>query len=121
MSSRYGGGGPTWTSATTTTTTMMPSPPPPQEFAKLEHSDVEVIAHSPHECAKQSACPLHNRSVHPMRAMTQHWRQDRAIIERICEHGVGHFDPDQYEFLVKTRGVLSADAEMIHGCDGCCR
>lgn len=91
------------------------------EFALLEHSNVEVIAHSPESCAGQRACPIHKRSVHPMRAMAQHWRGDRGIMERICEHGVGHPDPDQYEFWVATKGILTADAEMVHGCCGCCR
>ena len=37
--------------------------------------------------------------------------------ERICEHGVGHPDPDSLEFF-RSIGVTSMG---IHGCDGCCR
>lgn len=93
------------------------------EPALLEHSDVEIMAHTAAACAGQVACPIHNRSVHSMRAMTQHWRGDRGIIERICEHGTGHPDPDQYAFWVYGMGEEHADAEMVHGCcaERCCR
>ena len=45
-----------------------------------------------------------------MRDWPQHFRDDRGIMERICPHGVGHPDPDDY---------LAGDG--MHGCDGCCR
>lgn len=43
-----------------------------------------------------------------------HWRPDRGIMERVCEHGVGHPDPDDVK--VQAGGWT----ETIHGCDGCC-
>jgi hypothetical protein len=94
----------------------------PSDFvaAKLEHSDVEVMAHPPEKCAGQGACPLHHRTVHSMRAMTQVWRNDTGLIERICEHGVGHFDPDQWEYLMESRGAIEAKVLAAHSCDGCC-
>ena len=91
------------------------------EPATLEHSGVELMAHPASSCAGQPACPLHNRSVHSMRAMDQHWRSDNGIIERICEHGVGHPDIDQYHYWLATMGKRDADAMFSHGCDGCCR
>lgn len=110
-----------WTS-TTTSTTFDPESvvwAHALEPAQLEHSDVELMAHPASSCAGQWACPLHNRSVHPMRAMTQMWREDRGLIERVCEHGCAHPDPDQYEFWLVTMGKKKADAEMSHSCDGC--
>jgi len=50
-----------------------------------------------------------------MRSFPQHWRSDRAIMERICPHGIGHPDPDEYKLNGK-----SGWAEAVHGCDGCC-
>jgi hypothetical protein len=50
-----------------------------------------------------------------MRSFPQEWRTDRAIMERICPHGVGHPDPDEY----KIRGK-NGKYELVHGCDGCC-
>ncbi len=75
---------------------------------KLENSD-EVITnvHSPEKC-KGEHCPIHKMSDHHMRGWPQHWRNDRGIMERICEHGVGHPDPDD------------PCTDKIHGCDGCC-
>lgn len=86
----------------------------------LEHTDHEIMAHPASACAGQSACPLHNRSVHALRAMSQHWRGDRGIIERVCEHDIGHPDPDQWDYWVATLGKKGAGAESTHACDGCC-
>jgi hypothetical protein len=68
--------------------------------------------HKPSACAGQPCC-IHNPSAHPLRDAQLHWRADRRIMERICEHGIGHPDPDDR----KTR---SNWAEGVHGCDGCC-
>ena len=81
------------------------------KLAKLEHSDVEILAHNPNDCLGP-ACTLHNRSNHHMRSWKQHWRQDKGIMERICPHGIGHPDPDS--------PWDSDDGNWIHGCDGCC-
>ena len=79
----------------------------------LEHSDVTLLnVHDPSFCEGQP-CTIHNRSDHHMRAFPQHWRSDRALMERICLHGVGHPDPDS---------PFAADSHMwVHGCDGCCK
>ena len=58
-------------------------------------------------------CPFHNPSDHHMIEWPQHFRSDRGITERLCEHGVGHPDPDD----IKVRTI---EAEGVHGCDGCC-
>ena len=79
---------------------------------KLEHSDITLFnVHSSTQCAGQP-CTIHNRTDHHMRSFSQHWRDDRKIMERICPHGIGHPDPDS---------PLAHDShEWIHGCDGCC-
>lgn len=56
-------------------------------------------------------CPVHNPSKHHMRKWPIRYRMDRGITERVCEHGVGHPDPD----------CIGAQKDPIHGCDGCCR
>ena len=58
-------------------------------------------------------CPIHHPSDHPLAGAKTHWREDRGIMERICEHGIGHPDPDD----VRVRNDLDSG---IHGCDGCC-
>ncbi len=66
-------------------------------------------------------CSIHNPSDHHMKEWRQHWRDDRGLMERICEHGVGHPDPDDIAFKLRTRGSNFAATEGIHGCDRCCK
>jgi hypothetical protein len=65
-----------------------------------------VRAHGVALCERP--CAIHWPSQHHMRTWPQHWRGDRGIIERVCDHGVGHPDPDD------------RDRNKVHGCDGCC-
>lgn len=76
--------------------------------------------HPAEACAGEHCC-IHNPSDHPLNTAPMNWRGDRALMERICEHGVGHPDPDDISFKRATRGDRFADAEAIHGCDGCCK
>lgn len=85
------------------------------EIHTLEHSNETVVyTHSATGCLGQP-CTIHNRTEHSMRAFPQHWRDDRGIMERICPHGVGHPDPDDYR-------VRLSPYEGVHGCcqDRCC-
>ena len=58
-------------------------------------------------------------------------RYDRqGLVEHHCEHGVGHPNPGSAMWIAqqhRDNGTLSKkealarfDAEMVHGCDGCC-
>lgn len=83
--------------------------------AVLENTDVVLTnTHGEGQCYGEH-CTIHNRSDHHMRSWPQEWRSDRRIMERICPHGVGHPDPDEY---------LPPDPDGwsrgVHGCDGCC-
>lgn len=71
-----------------------------------------VRVHSAWDCAPES-CPIHRPSRHHMVMWPQHYRDDRKIMERICEHGVGHPDPDDVRI---RKGV----DEGVHSCCGCC-
>lgn len=62
-------------------------------------------------------CVIHNPSGHRMSGWPLHWRGDRGIFERICIHGVGHPDPDQFDYWLERDGELY---EAVHGCDFCC-
>lgn len=78
---------------------------------QLEHSDIYLICHDELSC-RGEFCTLHNRSEHRLRHLPQSWRDDKGLMERICEHGVGHPDPDEID--------LDKDSRSVHGCDGCC-
>lgn len=54
-------------------------------------------------------CPVHRPSAESKAIGRLRWRSDRGFFERVCEHGVGHPDPDDFR------------ADPIHGCDGCCQ
>lgn len=63
-------------------------------------------------------CSIHNPSMHPLREAPLNWRSDTRVMERICEHGVGHPDPDDANYRMATQGKRYEGT--IHGCDGCC-
>ena len=79
---------------------------------QLEHSDTWLWTHQANLCSGQF-CTVHNRSDHSMRSFPQHWRGDRGIMERICSHGTGHPDPDEFKLTLD-------ESEGVHGCCGCC-
>ena len=72
--------------------------------------------HQPDKCAGET-CMVHNPSDHHMREWPLHWRDDRGLMERTCEHGVGHPDPDSLAWHVRN----GRKWQGAHGCDGCCR
>jgi hypothetical protein len=72
--------------------------------------------HDPALCA-DSGCGIHNHpSDHPLKDAPLLWRTDRGILERVCEHGVGHSDADSAEYLRS----IGLGYENTHGCDLCC-
>lgn len=64
-------------------------------------------------------CIIHRPTTHHMRTWPLLWRDDRTpgLFERLCPHGTGHPDPDQFDYW-RESGKMN---ESIHGCDGCCR
>lgn len=84
------------------------------ERNKLENTNTLMWTHRKEDC-KGEWCTIHNRSNHSMRSFPQHFRFDRMLMERVCEHEVGHPDPDE----IKLTGP-NGWAEAVHGCDGCC-
>jgi hypothetical protein len=43
----------------------------------------------------------------------QSYREEDGVMERLCEHGLHHPDPDDV-------GIALGYASRIHGCDDCC-
>ena len=80
--------------------------------------------HGKDECSG-TPCVLHSPSDHPLKDAPLSWRSERAMMERICEHGIGHPDPDDRAHWERRLGNDPASREFIearaqHGCDGCC-
>lgn len=75
-----------------------------------------INVHPPAACEGRACC-IHNPSDHPLKDAPMHWRADKRVMERICPHGIGHDDPDDYAY----RKAIDSRASDVHGCDGCCR
>lgn len=79
----------------------------------LEHNlDQRLVGmHDSSECSGKP-CPFHNKTDHSLRKFPQVWRSDLCSVERLCEHGYTHPDPDS---------PWPEKSEMWeHDCDGCC-
>lgn len=100
----------------------------PADGVFITEENVFITAHgqfigAPHartaDC-DEFGCVIHNQTDHHMRGLPTLWRSDRMIMERICEHGVGHLDPDNMAYFDRTRP--DGHSESIHGCctELCC-
>jgi hypothetical protein len=81
--------------------------------------------HGKDECSG-TPCVIHSPSDHPLKNAPLSWRSDRVMMERVCEHGIGHPDPDDrahWERRINGDNAQSKeflDARAQHDCDGCC-
>lgn len=87
-----------------------------------ETGDTVLSVHPPEQCEGHH-CPFHNPSDHHMKGWSTTVRLDWGVplVERRCEHGVGHPDPDSVAWIVGVLGEEKGRAFGIHGCDGCCQ
>lgn len=81
-------------------------------------TEQKISVHNKEKC-KGRYCCIHNPSNHHMKDWPTNWRDDRYLMERICDCGVGHPDPDDLAFK-KSIGI-NIETESIHGCCGCCK
>lgn len=85
-------------------------------FLGAQLGKIQLNIHGPEMC-NGNACPFHAPSDHSMVSWDTNVRLDKfGLVERLCEHGVGHPDPDSvayYDSIGKT-------GMGIHGCDTCC-
>lgn len=82
----------------------------------------KLKVHDKLKCKGRNCC-IHHPSDHHMKDWPLHWRDDINIMERICEHGVGHPDPDDLQFRIneyEKRTGNDGSFLGVHGCDGCC-
>lgn len=99
-----------------------------EAFSTIERPDTYVTGvgqiigrvHPMTQDCVDHGCVIHNPTEHTMTGLPTLWRADRALMERICSHGVGHPDPDSIRYVERTHGTEAAGTESVHGCDGCC-
>lgn len=119
--------GPTPSDSTQNQTTVVPTP----EQVALMTADFELAAgdlvavangilrgvHRPSACSGQPwGCWIHHPFPHRLDHAPVRWREDNETAERVCDHGIGHPDPQDaaYWWNAHNRDVT------VHGCDGCC-
>jgi hypothetical protein len=104
---------------------LIPDPEDPTQYLIGDATDVLIGAHQgvavlenvhPASACEGESCVVHNPSKHHMRSWPLVWRDDKGVMERTCPHGVGHPDPDDAGFLIRT----GREHLTIHGCDLCC-
>ena len=83
------------------------------------HGQLLTQVHYENELCQSQGCCIHNPTDAKFPSL---WREDRALMERVCTHGVGHPDRDHIGFVLRTRGEEQAAVESVHGCCGgtCC-
>ena len=85
-------------------------------WTETEVGSVMRNVHDPRACEGRG-CAIHDHpSDHPLKNAPLNWRNDRGILERICEHGVGHPDYDSARYL----DAIGDSISNVHGCDLCC-
>ncbi len=82
---------------------------------ELDNGEILTNVHPIGVCSER-VCVMHSPTKHHMSDWEPIYRRDRNIFERLCEHGTGHPDPDQFEYWEKN----NMEFEAVHGCDGCC-
>lgn len=85
-------------------------------MGEIVKSSVMLNLHSDRVCAG-TACVIHSPSDHHMRGWVLVWRDEKKLFERMCDHGIGHPDPDDLAYHMRQ----SRDWVEVHGCDGCCQ
>src|SRR5687767_8816559 len=69
-------------------------------FFPKDIRDGYLFVHAEKRC--QAPCPIHAPSDHPLNQHDLHWRSDRRMFERLCDHGIGHPDPDDLAYKRKV-------------------
>lgn len=80
-------------------------------------NQILVNVHRETDDCRTHGCVIHNPSPEAVAIGPTYWRDDRNMMERICEHGVGHPDPDAQAWRERTFG----SRDDLHSCDGCCK
>lgn len=82
-------------------------------------ANTPMLVHAKESCGGRR-CVIHNPSDHHMKKWPWLMRTDRSnLIERLCEHGIGHPDPDSLYFFTDI-AKYGGESLSVHGCDGCC-
>ena len=82
---------------------MTPSLDTPDDFDLTTLGNGQVlIVHPESACQGPWSCSIHRPSDHRMVGWPLTWRDDRGFLERKCEHGIGHPDPDDIAYHLRS-------------------
>lgn len=75
------------------------------------------------ECAEQERCVIHNPTDHHMHFWPTSIDGSGGLIQRECEHGYKHPDPDSLWYFNNAAMTTHWEGKPprgLHLCDGCC-
>lgn len=72
--------------------------------------------HPPNSGCEEHGCVIHNPTLEAQMIGETFWSLAHGRMERICEHGVHHPDPDAVAWRLRKGLFPNVD----HDCDGCC-
>lgn len=86
------------------------------------HDGRTMLVHLPAACV-DTACCVHNPSTHPLNTAPLSWNAFTRTMERTCQHGKGHPDPDDIAYKRSMLGADFARHFQFHDCCGwhCCK
>lgn len=79
------------------------------------HTGPPLVVHDDSRCRGRNCC-IHNPSPHPLGRHPMYWRGIWVGMDRICDHGLAHPDPDDRRY----RYSVGLPLHVEHECDGCC-
>lgn len=92
----------------------------------VELGERVVLVHPGERCeGRDIPCCVHSPSGHHMVSWPMKWRADTGVMERVCEHGVGHPDPDHLAYVCSLTpehdcagecGYPHLGWQAVHGC-----
>ena len=80
-----------------------------REKWRLVGGEILTNVHRSGNC-QSPPCSIHSPSRHHMRTWPLHMDHTSGFMERLCEHGLPHLDPDS----------AAQFPDAVHLCDGCC-
>lgn len=81
----------------------------------MKDGSILYNVHAQSACA-DTPCWIHNPTDYHMKEWPM-IRRGSGLLERQCEHGIGHPDIDSLWFF---KHIEHIEGMGVHGCDGCC-
>lgn len=81
---------------------------------------LQILVHNEEHCDGNGCC-IHSPSDHHMKEWPLVWDQENKQMQRVCQHGCCHPDPDDVAFRARRPDYVQSANGSKHWCDGCCQ